>query len=171
MNLSYNHGKSEKGHCVFPLPSVVPVSPGSLHDGQGCDKELCFLFLLQGLVRLQLLSLISLISECLISFLESRIQEKAFMVLIQQCCSWLEWLYFECSAVPGKTRCNLYDQCIFSRPCLDWYNCDSRPWEMESTLNIKILDPLPTHTSSSFLADCTSLFQLFIRGLSSSNFV
>lgn len=96
---------------------------------------------------------------------------KVFMVLIQQCCSWSEWLYFECSAIPGKTRCNVYGQSIFSRPWLDWYDCDSRPWEMESTSNTKILDPLPTRTSSSFLAGHTSLFQLFIRGLSSSNFV
>lgn len=145
------------------------ISLGSLHDGQGCDKELCLLFLLQGLVHLQLLSVISLTSESLISFLEPRIQKKIFMVLIQQCCSWSEWLYLECSAIPGMTRCNLYDQCVFSRPSLDWYNCDSS-WEMESTSNIKILDPLPIHTTSSFLAGHTSLFQLFIRGLSSSDF-
>lgn len=72
------------------------------------------------------------------------------MVLIQQCWTWSEWLYLEFSAIPGMTRCNLYDECIFSKPSLGWYNCDSRLWEMESTSNIKILDPLPIHTSSPF---------------------
>lgn len=166
MNLSYNHGRSEKGRCVFPVPSAVPDNPGSLHDAKNsasyfycrvwftysCSQSFSYFwgsYLIPGAQNLK----------------------KVFVVLIQQCCSWSEWLYFECSAIPGMTRYNLYNQCIFSRPSLDWCNCDSRLWEMESTSNIKILDPLPIHTSSSFLAGCTSLFQLFIRGLSSSNFV
>lgn len=71
--------------------------------------------------------------------------KKVFMVLIQQCCSWPEWLCLECSAIPGMTRCNLYDQCIFGRPSLDRYSCGSRLWEMESTSNIKNIWP-PSHT-------------------------
>lgn len=172
MNLSYNHGRNEKGHCVFPLSSVVPDSqPRQSACWAGMWQRTLLPNFIAGSGSLAAaLTLFSYFSE---SYLIPGAQnsKKVFMVLIQQCCSWSEWLYFECSAIPGKNWCNLYDQCIFSTPSLDWYNCGSRLWEMESTSNITILDPLSTHTSSSFLAGCTSLFQLFIRVLSSSNFV
>lgn len=120
MNLSYNHGRSEKGHCVSPFPSVVADSePRQSAWWAGMWQRTLLPIFIAGSGSLTA----ALTHFCY--FWESyrlpgaQNSKKVFMVLIPQCCSWSEWLYFECSPSPGKTRCSIYDQCIFSRPSLD----------------------------------------------------
>lgn len=120
MNLSYNHGRSEKGHCVSPFPSVVADSePRQSAWWAGMwQRTLLPIFIAGSGSLTAALTHFSYFWESY-RLPGAQNSKKVFMVLIPQCCSWSEWLYFECSPCPGKTRCSIYDQCIFSRPSLD----------------------------------------------------